>query len=207
MARREEQQMQAQIEPASEFQKLPLEMVIGTPLVAVAKAQAIAAQATLDFVLKLCDPADATGVRKPTTINLSIEQQVTPALGAAAPGAPPPQPAVASTIIKAPLLSIVPIPHLLIDSVTINFKYEVSQTFLDKSATSASAGLDVKTGAALSPFVEATFHGNLAHTSSSESTTNRGGTLDIMVRASQAPIPAGLDRLLTMLSQSITPAR
>src|SRR5436190_11198248 len=115
--------MAAQIEPASEFQKLPLEMVIGTPLVAVAKAQAIAAQATIDFVLKLCDPVGADGSRKPKTVDLSIEKQNN-AGGAAAQQ---------SAVIKAPLLTIVPIPHLLIDSVTINFKYEVSQTFRDKA--------------------------------------------------------------------------
>jgi hypothetical protein len=108
-----------------------------------------------------------------------------------------------SAVIKAPLLTIVPIPHLLIDSVTVNFKYEVSQTFRDKAETSESAALDVKTGAVVSPFVDATFHGNLAHSNSSESSTNRGGTLDIMVRASQSPIPVGLDRLITMLSQAI----
>jgi len=174
------------IEPASEFQKLPLEMVIATPLVAVAKAQAIAAQTTISFVKGLIDDQG-----KPEMVELSIEKEQAGAAQLAK--------------VKVPLLTMVPVPHLLIDSLTINFKYEISQTFRNKSETSASAKLDVKTGAALSPFVEATFHGNVAHTSSSEASTNRGGTLDIMLRASQSPVPVGLDRLLTMLSQAITP--
>lgn len=180
------------IEPAAEFQKLPLEMVVGTPLVAVAKAQAMAAQSTLDFILGLCGPPNGTeGPREPKTVALSIERQ------SAAANNP------SQVTIKAPLLSIVPIPHLLIDSFTLNFKYEVSQTFRDKSETSESADLKVEAGTLVSPWVKASFHGNLTHSSSSESTTNRGGTLEIMVRASQSPIPLGLDRLLTMLAQSI----
>jgi hypothetical protein len=58
--------------------------------------------------------------------------------------------------------------------------------------TSSSADLKVGTTGILSKFVEATLHGNIAHTSSSESTTNRGGTLEIMVRASQSAMPVGL---------------
>jgi len=191
--------MTAQIEPAAEFQKLPLEMVVATPLVAVAKAQAIAAQTTLDFITGLCDagtvpagaPAGARGPLVPRTVDLSIERQV--AGGAST-----------TAVIKAPMLAMVPVPHLLIDSVTINFKYEISQTYRDTAATSATAELKVGTTGILSKFVEATFHGNVAHSSSSEATTNRGGTLEIMVRASQAAIPVGLDRLLTMLSQAIS---
>jgi hypothetical protein len=173
-----------QIEPAAEFQKLPLEMVIATPLVAVAKAQSIVADTTISFIKNLIDKDN-----KPVAIDLSIEKTVGNATQSAA--------------IKVPLLTVVPVPHLLIDSFTVNFKYEVSQTFRNKSETSGSAELGAKTGGVLSPFVEATFHGNIAHTSSSESATNRGGTLDIMLRASQSAIPVGLDRLITMLSQAI----
>ena len=174
------------IEPAAEFQKLPLEMIVATPLVAVAKAQAIAADTTITFIKNLIDKDG-----KPETIALSVEKDE----GGAKK----------SATVKVPLLTMVPVPHLLIDSFTLNFKYEVSQTFRNKAETSGSAGLDIKSGAALSPFVEATFHGNVARSSSSESTTNRGGTLDIMLRASQSPIPVGLERLLTMLSQAISP--
>jgi Protein of unknown function (DUF2589) len=190
----------SQIEPAAEFQKLPLELVVGSALTAVAKAQAMTSQATLNFILGLCDGpgSDPNGPRTPKTIDLSVERQNTNAGGGAG--------GLEKTTIKAPLLAIVPIPHLLVDSVTINFKYEVSQTFCDKSQTSGSLDLEAGTTGVLGSFVKATLHGNLAHSSSSEATTNRGGTLDIMIRASQSPIPAGLDRLITMLSQAITPA-
>lgn len=191
----------AQIEPAAEFQKLPLELVVATPLVAVAKAQAIAAQTTLEFVKGLCDtvqqqlPAGAGPNPPPLLAPKAIEMSIDRTVNGAA----------ASARIKAPLLAMVPIPHLLIDSLTVNFRYEIAQTFRDSSQTSTSATLDVGTGGALSPFVQATFHGNVAHTSSAESTTNRGGTLDIVIRASQSAIPVGLDRLITMLSQAIEP--
>jgi hypothetical protein len=49
--------------------------------------------------------------------------------------------------------------------------------------------------------VQATLKGSVSSSSSSEATTNRSGTLDITVRASEAPIPEGLARLLTLLSR------
>jgi hypothetical protein len=170
-------------------------MVIGSSLTAVAKAQAIAAAATLNFVKSLCEEKD--GVLVPAALKLQVERQSTTAAGTTS---------TSQATVNAPLLAIVPIPHLLVDSVTINFKYEVSQTYQDKSATSTTAEAKVGTTGLLSKFVEATFHGNLAHTSSSEQSTNRGGTLEIMVRASQSAMPVGLDRLITMLSQAITPS-
>jgi len=183
--------MPASIEPAVEFQALPLELILATPLTAAVKAQKTAAEATVAFIQSLIDE---NGV--PRSVELSFQRQA-----AAAAGGPA---AAATTVaVRAPLLSIVPVPHLQIDSLTVSFKYEVSQTLLDKSATAKSLDLSAKTGALLSPWVEATLHGNLSSSSSADNTVHRGGALEITVRASEAPMPAGLDRLLTLLSRGI----
>jgi hypothetical protein len=188
--------MPASIEPAVEFQALPLELIIATPLTAAVKAQKAAAEATVAFIQSLIDDH---GV--PRSVELSFQRQAAAAPGATAPGGPS---ATSTTVsVRAPLLSIVPIPHLQIDSLTVSFKYEVSQTMLDKSATAKSLDLSAKTGALLSPWVEATLHGSLSNSSSADTTVHRGGALEITVRASEAPVPAGLDRLLTLLSRGI----
>lgn len=41
-----------EIQPAAEFQALPLEFIVAAPLIAAVKAQAVAAQATMEFVTK-----------------------------------------------------------------------------------------------------------------------------------------------------------
>ncbi len=187
--------MSADIQPGVEFQALPLEMIIATPLTAAVKAQRAAADATAAFINGFLI-GDGTGPKKPATIDLTVERTSAPGGGGGGGG-------TNAITVHAPLLSIVPIPHLRIDSLTVNFKYAVSQVYVDKEQTRRSLDLTVKTGGVLSPWVEASLKGSLESTSSTENTVNRSGTLDITVRASEAPMPEGLNRLLAMLAKGV----
>lgn len=196
------------IEPAAEFSKLNLEEIVATPLIATVKAQAVAAEATAAFVKSMIDP----GTNRPRDVTFRAAfQEQTPALpqptpaGGGAPGAAiVPSGTVRSLEISAPLLSIVPIPHLRIDSLTVNFQYQVNQVLKDEQTRDANASIEIGSGAALSPWVKATLKGTVATRSAQESTTNRSGTLDITVHASEAPMPEGLAKLLSILASSIT---
>lgn len=77
--------------------------------------------------------------------------------------------------VKASLLAMVPVPHLRIDSLTINFTFEISQTYRDSSTTDKSVEMNVASGRALSPWV----------------------------KASEAPIPEGLARVLSLMTSAI----
>jgi len=194
-----------EIIPAADFQALPLEMLVATPLVATVKAQAAAAQATLEFIKGLTNTVAAQGgnqdgVRTPQTVVFDLQYQETEA--------PAQQGQPAKTTDKhvrldVPLLSIVAVPHLRIDSMTSHFKYEISQVVADKD--SISKGGDLSIGATWLPFVQASLKGNIASQSSQESTTNRSGVLEITVHASEAPIPEGLARLLSLFAKMSEP--
>lgn len=173
--------------PAVEFQALPLELVIATPLTAAVKAQFAAAQATQAFIGGFIKK----DTNEPYTVDLSLE---TTGVGGAA---------AAKTLIRAPMLAMVPVPHLRIDSLTVNFKYEVSQTMVDRNEVKKDFGFDASTGAALSPWVKASLRGSLASTTSEQNTVNRSGSLDITLRASESEMPDGLRRLLAVLSRGI----
>jgi hypothetical protein len=185
------------IQPAVEFQALPLELVIATPLTAAVKAQYAAAQATQAFINGFIDQKTS----QPYTIDLSVESTSTPAGGGAGGGG-----GSAKTVIRAPLLAMIPVPHLRIDSLTVNFKYEVSQTLVSKDDMRKEFAFDAQTGAALSPWVKASLRGSLASTSSEQNTVNRSGSLDITVRASEAEMPDGLRRFLAVLSRGLPSA-
>ncbi len=171
--------------PATEFQALPLEFIVATPLMAAVKAQAIAAQATLDFINGLIK----TDTREPISVNFKVKYRENDQIKEAE--------------IDAPLLSIIPIPHLRIDSLNIDFRFEVSHTFADRKSLEAGATLEVGTGGALSPWVSASLKGSVSSKSSEETTINRSGQLSISVHASEAPIPEGLARILTVLAKTI----
>jgi len=101
------------------------------------------------------------------------------------------------------LLSIVPIPHLRIDSITTHFKYEISSIHKEKEGTNKEASATISSGKALSPWVKASFTGSLSSNSSSESVMNRSGVLEITVNASEAPMPEGLAKIHGILSKAI----
>jgi hypothetical protein len=188
--------MANEIQPAVEFQALPLEMLIGSPLTAAVKAQCAAAEGTVAFLKANLDEGGAPRM-------IEFQAVLEPAaLPAPAGGGAAPAPAAPRKItVRAPLIAMLPVPALQINDVTIHFKYEVSQVVHDKRETALGVTADASFN--VGPFFKATLKGNLTSTTAAENTVNRSGMLDITVRAGQAPTPAGLSNLLAILSRGI----
>jgi len=182
-----------QVQPAAEFQALPLEYIVSAPLVAAVRAQSAVAETTRNFIESML--YEENGKKKPVVVEFTAALKDSEGADSTKKGQ--------EVTISAPMLSIVPIPHLRIDSITTNFKYEISQTSKKSNEKEAEAKLNVKTGAALSPWVSASLEGRVSSKSSSESVMNRSGTLEITVHASEAPMPEGLAKVLGLLSSAI----
>jgi hypothetical protein len=163
----------------AEFQALPLEFLISAPLSGAVKAQALAAKNTLDFIEAF--KAEKVGFTATTGSNGTTR----------------------SVNVDVPLLAMVPVPHLRIDSLTVNFKYEISQVVAEKKSFDGSADASLDTAGFLSNFIKASIKGSVASRSSTESTLNRSGSLDVTVHASEAPIPEGLARILSLLAHVV----
>ncbi|NHN37158.1 DUF2589 domain-containing protein [Pseudomaricurvus alcaniphilus] len=169
----------------AEFQALPLDYLISTPLVAAVKAQRVAAESTQQFILSMLND-DGT----PVTVDFAVNQK-------SADGNDN------SIAVHAPLLAMVPVPHLKIDSLVIKFTFEISQTYRDAKETNKSINTSVSSGKALSPWVSASVKGSISSKATQDSTTNRSGQLDITVQASEAAIPEGLARVLSLMTSAI----
>jgi len=167
--------------PAAEFQALPLENIIAAPLLGAIKAQAAAASATCSYINSFLKDG------KPITVDLklSVVQNGNSK----------------EVAIKAPLLSLVPVPHIRIDSFTTHFKYEISQ--VTKSTEVFDYGVNLETDVTKNPFFNFSLKGNVSSKSSDESVMNRSGMLEITVHASEAPIPEGLSRLLSVIAKAL----
>jgi hypothetical protein len=172
--------MANEILPAAEFQSLPLEFIIASPLTGAVKAQALMAEATRKFIETFIAQDASFSIRSKNADGKET-----------------------STDVKVPLLSIVPVPHLRIDSLTVNFKYEIAQISAEKSSLDKSVELEAATAGVLSNFVKASLKGSVASRSSTESTMNRSGSLEITLHASEAPVPEGLARVLSLLAHSV----
>jgi hypothetical protein len=163
------------IQPVAEFQALPLEMIVATPLLAALRAQEIATQ-------KLLETLRSYGQEKLDFTATEDGKEVH---------------------VKVPVLALVPLAKLRIDSLAIHFRYEVTQTVHDQAETALGADAGVQTGPAIAAFMQATLKGSIAHKSATESTTNRSGVLDMSVTASEAPIPEGLARIISLMAHAI----
>jgi len=206
-----------QIVPAADFQALPLAFLISAPLKAAVEAQAVASLTTKSFVEACLTGPDATAqggggaagagaggnqpaVREALTVDFTVKT-VDPALPNAPVGAPPVE---RRTTISVPLLSLVQIPNLLVNEVSVKFNYTITQTFRDQKETDRGIEFKAGTGGLLSPWVSASVSGHASSKATSEASTNRSGTLEVFVKANQAAeLPPGLDRVLSMLSNSI----
>lgn len=174
------------INAGREFDAIDLHYVIGAPLVATVKAQAAAAEATRRFIESTFDPK----TRQPLMVNFSVNEKT-------AQG-------TTGVSVDAPLLSIVPVPHLRIDSLDIDFKYSISQTTTNTHSSEWGVDGEVKANAGWGwGGASITIKGHAASKSAEESTVNRSGMLNVRVHASEAPMPEGLARMLTILANAL----
>ena len=177
------------------LQGIPFSALIGGPLRAAVDAQAQSAKTTIDFIqnVGLTGPADN---RKAVQVEFLYYADGREAR------------------LIVPLLTILPIPYLSVDSVDINFKASVnasSSTYQENSTqleTKAAGSADVKFGwgpvSATANF-EASYSSKKDSKATQESKYSVEYTMDVAVHAGQEDMPAGLAKVLNILGDSITP--
>ncbi len=191
-----------------ELKQIPFSQLIGAPLKAAIEAQALAAQSTIEFIYKVGfkqdlnnaddlifknpqENADAGELRYVTFQYKKRDETNNSDTDFA---------------LTIPILSIVPIPYIRIDEMTIDFKAKLTDTIVRKSESSVAVDTSSKGsfGAFWSPVkmdvrVSAAYKNN----SSSQASQAREYSLDIHVRAVEDSMPAGLSRVLDMLEDAI----
>ena len=170
----------------AEFEKIPLEFIIATPLLTVIRAHELASRTTLDFVKGLTEEPNMkfhTSVKQVSDndpSSTSLEEE-----------------------ISVPLLALVKIPSLNFDSLSVQFNYSISQVHKVTKKTDGKIAGKIGTSSLLSKFIDASFSGSLTSAKTTEMTSNRGGTLDIKVHISESDLPAGLQSIINAMVSSI----
>lgn len=180
----------------SALQAIPFSSLIGGPLNACIEAQALAAKTTWTFIQQVgLDEDPQTKQRK--AINVVFQYQKGNEM--------------ANLVV--PLLTIVPIPYIAIDTIDINFKANISASSSsvqeDSSSTEfggeASAHMEFGWGMFK---VSADFKANYSSKKDSKATQDSKYsveyTMDVSVHAGQDSMPAGLATVLGILRESIT---
>jgi hypothetical protein len=164
---------------APEFASLPLDSIIGGAIKAVVNGQAIASQTSLNFINQI--KGDSVEF-KTSILENGVPKDYT---------------------IKVPTLSVVQVPALRIDSFTTHFTYEIRSVEQTSKNTEEEANVAFGLPKFLQGLASLDIKGGITHKSTSESTVNRSGTLDITVHASEAAMPEGLARVLSLMARAV----
>lgn len=173
------------IQPFAEFQALPLAYIISEPLSGAIKAQMQAAVATREYIENLKDQNVTFSCSKTNKNGTPTGEKIN---------------------VEAPLLAMVGIPHLRIDSMSVNFRYEIRHTMKNEIEKKYEAKLQAGTTGWLKSFVDVSLSGSVSSRTASESETNRSGCLEISLQASESEMPEGLKQILSILKNAITVA-
>ena len=163
---------------ANQFTGLPIENLIVAPLLAAAEGQKSLASTTAQFITEVGMDAK-TGATKSVTFNYDDGSE--------------------KVALDVPLLSIINIPSLCVDSIDIEFDMEVSTQSASKSSTDSSATVNASCGFAC---WKASFEGKISHHSENSRSSDTSAKYTISVKGKQEK-PEGLMKVLDTLNDSI----
>lgn len=190
----------------TELRQIPFGYLIGAPLKAAVEAQALAARTTVEFIEKvgfkeqdsdigsifndLTQDANTGEIRNITFTYKKLDED-----------------GVVKTVeLTVPILSIVPIPFIRLDDISIDFTAKLTDTIASTTKSDFKFSTDAKGKfkAWWSP-VSMEFRTSVSYQNTRESASKyvREYTMNVKVHAVQDSLPAGLERVLDILEQSI----
>jgi hypothetical protein len=180
--------------------QIPFGAIIGGPLKAAVDAQGAAALACYDFIRNVGFETVDEGTTKRTKV-----REITFLFERAGEGANPPKSTVKLTV---PLLTIMPLPFIRIESMTVNFKASISAVDSREQSTSSSQAGQLNGEAVLGfgPF-KLNLGGSVSSKKDSTATNTSKysveHTMDISMHAVQDDMPAGLAKILSIMTDAI----
>ncbi|HFJ2164452.1 TPA: DUF2589 domain-containing protein [Salmonella enterica] len=178
-------------EIANQFNGLPINSLIGAPLMASCEAQEMMARSTADFIKRI-------GFENNKVRNVKFQYiQKTPEKNGDAVTVKE-----ENMEISVPLLAIVNIPSLLVKKVDITFDMEVKSAMDEKSSSDTSA--EASAGGGLFGW-GVKIKGNVSTHKESTRKTDNSAKYHIEVHAADEGMPEGLSRVLDILQTSIQP--
>ncbi len=206
---------------AQAFTGLPMNELIGGPLMAACEANNMMAMTQANYILQtgFARTEVGTGADKKTVYKVvEIEMQLTrPVIIPGDPNANTPvlpKIEIVTTTVKLPLISILPIPSLGIDKVAISFDMEVKSSYgkeVSAAQTKEAAGeLSFEAKFERGPFsvgIKGSASYSQTDTSSSKENIQKSNSANyhVEVSASQQPQPQGLSLILQEFAKNIGP--
>ncbi len=196
-----------------QFKGLPMGDLIGGPLMAAADAQVRLANSTAQFIqqvgfkpgTKTKPDADGNIVYDPATFDVrTVDFKFDRPAGPADPktGIVPTE----TVSLEVPMLAIVKVPALGIESVDIIFDMEVKNSESSKDASSTSGSFSADASVGWGPFsLKVHVEGSVSSTKENTRSTDQSAKYHVEVHAADRGMPEGLARVLDMMNSAIAP--
>ena len=170
---------------AKDFQGIAIENMIGAPLVAAARANAMMAREQVNFILDHCFANDEAGYH-PVMIRFSLTKNFVKNRKA--------DTSSVTGFFELPLLTIVPINSLGMESLELNFSLEIKSHHTKK--------VQDQSHAVLSGVIASREKRSEKGQTSSETS---GTHMDVTMKAGNLPLPVGITHIIDLYSKSIHP--
>ena len=178
--------------PGKELSSIDFASMIGGPLTAVVSAQTQAAKASVDFIKEIGFSKDDNGKQSLNNVKFSYTK------------ASRDENMRDNVELVVPLLTIVPIPYIRVEDTTIEFNAKINSVATQESSSSlgVDASLSAKHGWGLGG-VKLKVNTSYQKSNKSGSKETKTYSLAVRVHAVQDEIPAGMEKVLNILEESI----
>ncbi len=189
------------VKMGDQFSGLDMESLIGGPLKAVCNAQTMLAASTVKFIEDVgLEAPDANGVRKVRTTAFSFTRNALTDKGESF--------GTEEVSMNVPLLSIVKIPSLAVDTVDITFDMEVKSSESSESSSDKSGELEANADLKVGPFhMDVKIKGSISCHEKNTRASDNSAKYHVQVHAKDYGMPEGLARMLDVLVSASTPTK
>jgi hypothetical protein len=177
--------------PGQELASLDFAAMIGGPLNAVVQAQAQSAMTSVDFIKTVGFTEDGEVINVDFKYTKTVEN-------------PDGTTGEKKMSLAVPILTILPIPFLRIEEATVGFNAKITSTVHSTTTTDTAFSTELKAKASYA-FFSASLKANFSYKkkTTSGSEVNRTYSMSVNVKALQDELPAGMERILGILENSI----
>ena len=184
----------------SQFSGLPIEDLIVSPLVGMAKGQAQLNDVTWRYISEVAFVKDEkTGKTSARSLDVEMNRVMTdPTDG---------KQSLQKIYTQVPMLPLVPLPSLAITSADIEFTMEVKTSEVDKSSTDTEASFQASaSGGFWGMKYSVSMAGKVATHKENTRSTDNSAKYNVKVHAEQLPATEGMLRLSDYLTQMLEPS-
>ena len=184
---------------ANQFVGLPIEDLIVSPIIGMAKGQAKLNEVTWNYINEVAFVKNKDGATEARSLDVEMNRVATDGDTG--------QQSLQKVYSKIPMLPLVPLPSLAITGADINFTMEVKSSTESKSSTDASVESTVSGGYKGWGF-NANFSvtGKVATHKENTRKTDNSAKYDVSVKATQLPATEGMLKLSDYLQEMMEPS-